>query len=42
MPARKYSDELLNRAAGLREQGLSCAQIGQMLGMSACTGEGTP
>lgn len=34
MPARKYSDELLEQAAEMRERGLSYAQIGRDLGMS--------
>lgn len=34
MPARKYTDEQLDKAAEMRERGLSHAQIGKALGMS--------
>ena len=34
MPAKKYSDEILNRAAEMREAGLSCGKIAEQLGMS--------
>lgn len=34
MPARKYSDELLDEAASLREDGMTYAQIASKLGMS--------
>jgi DNA-binding transcriptional ArsR family regulator len=35
MSARKYPDELIERAAEMREQGLTFGQIGLALGMSA-------
>lgn len=34
MSARKYSDDILNQAADLREQGLSCQAIANKLEMS--------
>ena len=34
MPARKYSDATLNKAAELREEGLSISKIAARLGMS--------